>query len=48
MKDILEVIKGATAIIGTLGIILIGVHFGVSQSSNPLQEVPQTHVYTGN
>ncbi|MBD0404503.1 hypothetical protein [Flammeovirga sp. EKP202] len=48
MNDILDIIKGATVIIGTLGVILVGVHFGLNQSANPLQEVPQTHVYTGN
>ncbi|NME68067.1 hypothetical protein [Flammeovirga aprica] len=48
MKDILDIIKGATVIIGTLGVILAGVHFGIQPKANPLQEVPQTHVYTGN
>ncbi|NLR92113.1 MULTISPECIES: hypothetical protein [Flammeovirga] len=48
MKDLLDIVKSGIVVLGTLGVILAGVHFGVGPSHNILQDVPQTHVYNGN
>ncbi|MBB6461907.1 hypothetical protein [Flammeovirga kamogawensis] len=47
MRDFLEIIKGFLAVVVTFSIVLVCVHFILGPEHNAIDDVPQTHVYTG-